>query len=176
MLKKHVHRVPSGTGTARLEAAAARYAAHLASAALSVPTQPGTDSRAPAGPTEDPVAVPRFDVVMLGVGPDGHVASLFPGRPELQERVRATLPVSDSPKPPPDRVSLTIPALNTARAVWLVVSGADKADAVRQSLAAASGDGRPDGADPLPAARVTGTQETVWWVDEAAAPAGADGG
>lgn len=146
VLKKHVHRVPSGTGAVRLEAAAARYAADLAAEALRG-----------AGPAEVPV--PRFDVVMLGVGPDGHVASLFPDHPALAEQVRTTVAVDDSPKPPPHRVSLTLPAINAARAVWLVVAGADKAEAVRVSL--------DDG--PLPAARVAGTGETVWWVDEAAA-------
>jgi 6-phosphogluconolactonase len=102
-----------------------------------------------------------FEVVMLGVGPDGHVASLFPGHSALAVDDEIAAPVTDSPKPPPERVSLTFPALNRTRATWLVVSGAEKADAVAQALA---------GGD-VPAARVAGTEETVWFLDREAASA-----
>ena len=102
-----------------------------------------------------------FEVVMLGVGPDGHVASLFPGHPALEVDDESAVPVADSPKPPPERVSLTFLALNRTRATWLVVSGAEKADAVARALA---------GGD-VPAARVGGTEETVWFLDRAAASA-----
>ena len=102
-----------------------------------------------------------FEVVMLGVGPDGHVASLFPGHSALDVDDEIAVSVTDSPKPPPERVSLTFPALNRTRATWLVVSGAEKADAVAQALA---------GGD-VPAARVGGTEETVWFLDRAAASA-----
>jgi len=100
-----------------------------------------------------------FEVVMLGVGPDGHVASLFPGHQVVDVDDKIAAPVTDSPKPPPERVTLTIPALNRTRATWLVVSGSGKADAVAEALA---------GAD-LPAARVHGTEETVWFLDREAA-------
>jgi 6-phosphogluconolactonase len=102
-----------------------------------------------------------FEVVMLGVGPDGHVASLFPGHPALEIGDEIALPVPDSPKPPPERVSLTFAALNRTRATWLVVSGAEKADAVARALSGGE----------VPAARVGGTEETVWFLDRAAASA-----
>ncbi|MGC5585726.1 6-phosphogluconolactonase [Ornithinimicrobium sp. W1665] len=144
VLVKHTHRVPGGADPARLESAVARYAVELARWA------------------DAPSPVPELDVVLLGVGPDAHVASLFPGRDELDLVEPATTAVRDSPKPPPSRVSLTLPAINAARAVWLVVAGPDKAEAVAASLDAT------DDHD-LPASCVHGRQETVWWVDEAAA-------
>ncbi|RYU11412.1 6-phosphogluconolactonase [Nocardioides iriomotensis] len=104
-----------------------------------------------------------FDLVMLGVGPDGHVASLFPGYPQLDVDAIA-LPVTDSPKPPPERITFTFPALNRNRQVWFVASGDGKADAVARALG---------GADPhdIPAAGVTGVERTVWWLDDDSASA-----
>lgn len=104
----------------------------------------------------------RFDVVMLGVGPDGHVASLFPGSPQLDVDDRVAVAVHDSPKPPPQRVSLTYGALNRTAQVWFVVSGDGKAAAVRRAL---------DRADlhEVPATGVGGQERTVWLLDEAAA-------
>lgn len=105
----------------------------------------------------------RFDVVMLGLGPDGHVASLFPGHPALGVNDRLAVGVTDSPKPPPDRVSLTFAALNRARSVWLVASGDNKAEAVAAALA-------PEGTvAATPARGVRGEEETVWFLDAAAA-------
>lgn len=103
-----------------------------------------------------------FEVVMLGVGPDGHVASLFPGSAQLDVDDRIAVAVTDSPKPPPQRISLTYAALNRARAVWLVVSGEEKAGAVARAVA---------GADlhDVPANGVHGSDETVWFLDDAAA-------
>jgi 6-phosphogluconolactonase len=99
---------------------------------------------------------PVLDVVLLGMGPDGHTASLFPGHPALEERERRVLAVV-GPKPPPWRMTLTLPVLLSARAVLNLVAGAGKADAVRRALA---------GDVALPAARVTNTQ---WMLDPAAA-------
>ena len=105
----------------------------------------------------------QFDVLMLGVGPDGHVASLFPGHPQLDVDDTIAVPVTDSPKPPPERITLTFGALNRSSEVWFVVSGEGKADAVAKALA--------DGTDlhDIPAVGVTGQDSTVWFVDEAAA-------
>jgi 6-phosphogluconolactonase len=134
-----VHEIPSTADAADVDAAAASY----------------SDTVRELGSGE-------FDIVMLGVGPDGHVASLFPGFPELDVTDRIAVGVTDSPKPPSERVSLTFPALNRARAVWFVVSGDGKADAVARAVG---------GADPhdIPAAGVSGHEETIWFLDRAAA-------
>lgn len=103
-----------------------------------------------------------FDIVLLGMGPDGHVASLFPGFAQLHETERWAVEVFDSPKPPPVRITMTFPALNNADAVWFLVSGDGKAEAVARAL----GDGT---VDDTPATGVKGQTETVWLLDEAAA-------
>ena len=72
---------------------------------------------------------------MLGIGPDGHVASLFPGFPQLDVDDQIAVPVTGSPKPPPERISLTFAALNRTKAVWFLVSGDEKAPAVARALA-----------------------------------------
>jgi 6-phosphogluconolactonase len=105
---------------------------------------------------------PNFDVHLLGVGPEGHINSLFPDSPAVRETTRLVVGVEDSPKPPPLRITLTLPAIQRSREVWLLVSGAEKADAV----AAAVG-----GADPvsIPAAGAVGREQTVWFLDNEAA-------
>lgn len=103
-----------------------------------------------------------FDVLFLGIGPDGHVASLFPGHPALDVEDRIAVAVPDSPKPPPARVSLTFGALNRSQAVWFVASGSEKADAVASAL---SGSDHHE----IPARGVSGSEETVWWLDDSAA-------
>jgi 6-phosphogluconolactonase len=103
-----------------------------------------------------------FDVVMLGVGPDGHVASLFPGYPQLDVDDTVAVPVTDSPKPPPERVSLTFGALNRAHEVWFLASGEAKADAVAKALGGAE-------VHDIPAAGVHGRERTRWLLDEEAA-------
>ena len=105
---------------------------------------------------------PSFAVCFLGVGPDGHIASLFPDRSEVTVTDRAALAVRDSPKPPPERVTLTRPVLNSSKRVWLVLTGADKASALGLALAGAS-------YASVPAAGAKGRRRTVFFVDEAAA-------
>lgn len=103
-----------------------------------------------------------FDLVMLGIGPDGHVASLFPGHGALAVDDAVAVAVPDSPKPPPERISLTFGALNRTREVWFVVSGREKAGAVARAL----------GCSPVaetPAAGVRGQERTLWFLDEEAA-------
>jgi 6-phosphogluconolactonase len=139
-----VHAMPPSDGDfAQPEDAAAWYADQLASAA-------------PEGRE-----LPRFDVLLLGIGPEGHVASIFPDSPAAHDE-RPVVAVRDCPKPPPTRVSLTFPAINSAEEVWLLVSGEGKAAAVARALAGAD-------AIELPAAGVHGTRATRWLLDTAAA-------
>jgi 6-phosphogluconolactonase len=107
-------------------------------------------------------SVPEFDVVLLGVGPDGHCCSLFPGHPGTEVRDRPVIAVHDSPKPPPTRTSLTFAALDAAREIWFVASGSGKAEAVAKALS---------GVDPVnvPSSAPRGTERTLWLVDEDAA-------
>jgi 6-phosphogluconolactonase len=135
-----VHEVPSSDDVATVDEAATAYADTVRAA--------GTD---------------RFQLVMLGVGPDGHVASLFPGHPQLDAHDAIAVPVTDSPKPPPERVTLTFEALNRAEEVWFVVSGRDKAEAVGRALAAT-----PD-VHETPASGVRGSVETIWFLDHESA-------
>jgi len=143
----NVHPMPAldeGAGIATPEDAAAAYAAELR-------------SLAPQG-----AELPTLDVLMFGMGPDGHVASLFPGHPGVDVTGVTTTGVHDSPKPPPLRVSLTFDAIHTAREVWVVAAGAEKAAAVASALTV----GTP--ASTTPAAHATGTDATLWLVDAAA--------
>ena len=105
-----------------------------------------------------------FDIVMLGLGPDGHVASLFPGFTQLDVADRAAVGVTGSPKPPPERISLTFPRLNRAASVWFLVSGDGKAEAVARAL------GGSDLHD-IPAVGVLGRDETIWFLDRESASA-----
>jgi 6-phosphogluconolactonase len=106
--------------------------------------------------------VPSFDVHLLGMGPEGHINSLFPDTPAVRETTRMVVSVDDSPKPPPQRITLTIPAIRRSREVWLMVSGAAKGDAAAAAI---------DGAQPvaIPAAGAVGLETTLWLLDEEAA-------
>lgn len=105
---------------------------------------------------------PVFDVHLLGMGPEGHINSLFPDTAAVQETERLVVGVTDSPKPPPRRITLTLPAIHLSREVWLVVSGEGKSEAV----AAAIGGAKPI---DVPSAGADGTEATVWLLDAAAA-------
>lgn len=111
-----------------------------------------------------------FEVLMLGVGPDGHVASLFPGHPAAVVRDAIVVPVEESPKPPPERISLTFEAMDRSNAVWFVAAGADKADALAAAMSGPAGIGSPEAVE-CPARVPRGTRETVWWLDPESASA-----
>lgn len=115
-----------------------------------------------AANAEPPDPAPNFDVHLLGMGPEGHINSLFPDAPAVHETTRMVVAVKDASKPPPQRITLTLPAIQRSREVWIMVSGAAKADAV----AAAIG-----GVDPasVPASGAVGRENTLWLLDENAA-------
>lgn len=104
---------------------------------------------------------PWFHVLMLGIGPDGHCASLFPGREEVEDDAVA-LAVHDSPKPPPTRISLGMATLGRAEQVWFVAAGDEKADAVARSVAGTD-------VTSTPSAGPRGLRRTTWFLDAAAA-------
>ena len=140
----NVHPFPASDGGLSLEDAADAYASELASFAGNEATHP------------------RFDITFLGVGPDGHIASLFPDREGIRETERTVIAVRNSPKPPPERLSLTRPVLNASARIWLVLSGSDKASALGLALAGAS-------YTEVPAAGAKGRKRTVFFVDRDAA-------
>jgi len=113
--------------------------------------------------SKDSARFPIFDLILLGVGPDGHTCSLFPGHPLLSEDDRWVAYITDSPKPPPRRLTLTYPVLNHAARVAFVAAGANKADTLHAVL-----DVPEEG---LPASRVRPITpgQVYWFVDEAAA-------
>jgi 6-phosphogluconolactonase len=139
-----VHPFASSDDGLDLDQAADAYAAELKAAA-------------PVG-----AEYPSFDITFLGVGPDGHIASLFPERPGIREDSLFVIPVRNSPKPPPERLSLTLPVINSSQRIWLVLAGADKASALGLTLADAS-------TFEVPAAGVHGKRSTKFLVDQDAA-------
>ncbi|MCE6994906.1 6-phosphogluconolactonase [Saccharothrix sp. S26] len=120
------------------------------------------DVLAAAARPEDHGSVPSFDVCLLGVGEEGHVASIFPESPAVREQERRVVAVRNCPKPPPTRVSLTLPAIRAAQEVWLMTTGAAKAAAVAMALTGA-------GEAQLPAAGARGRRRTLWLLDSTAA-------
>ena len=105
---------------------------------------------------------PRFDVHLLGMGGEGHINSLFPHTDAVREQHRFVVAVEDSPKPPSVRITLTLPAVRRAQHVWLLVSGANKADAVAAAVGGAD-------SDDVPSAGALGSESTVWFLDAGAA-------
>jgi 6-phosphogluconolactonase len=128
------------------EAAAAAYERMLAEA-----TRP-----------EDHGLVPTFDVCLLGVGEEGHTASIFPESPAVYEEDQMVVPVRNCPKPPPTRLSLTLTAIRSANEVWLMTTGEAKLAAVAMALGGA-------GEVQVPAAGARGRRRTLWLLDRAAA-------
>lgn len=142
----NVHPMPASDGEFGTDLVAAALSYEQLLAANAEPGQP----------------VPNFDVHLLGMGPEGHVNSLFPDTPAVLETTRMVVSVADSPKPPPQRITLTLPAVTRSREVWLMVSGAGKAEAA----AAAIGGAAPVS---IPAAGAVGSETTLWLLDEEAA-------
>lgn len=141
---ENVHEMPAADDGIDLDEAVAAYADELA--------RFGNDGQ----------PWPSFEVTLLGVGPDGHVASLFPDRDEILVTDRTVLAVRDSPKPPPERITLTRPVINSSARVWLVMAGEEKAGALGLILAGAS-------YSSVPAAGAKGTHRTIIITDAAAA-------
>lgn len=141
ILEEHVHRIPGELGP---DAAARDYDARLRSLFV------------------DDATTPTFDVTIMGVGADGHTASLFPGDPALGERKRWAAPVLGPPQAKvQERVTLTLPLLNRSRLVLFLCAGAEKRDVASRILSGA--------APELPAAQVRGIERTLWLLDRAAA-------
>ena len=108
------------------------------------------------------VKFPVFDLLLLGVGPDGHTCSLFPGHPSLNENVGWVTFVGDSPKPPPRRITFTLPVINHAHNVAFVATGEGKQDVLKEII--------EDSESRLPSALVRPvTGKLYWFLDEAAA-------
>jgi 6-phosphogluconolactonase len=149
---KNIHRVPASEADG-----AQRYESELRRVFSSLPLE------------ESPVSsdVPRFDLILLGMGPDGHTASLFPGHPAVEEKTRLVVRVDGAPKPPPARVTFTLPLINAARCVAFLVTGRDKNTALRRVL---------NGDAALPAARVAPRDGTLAFLADAAALTGEAGG
>lgn len=147
--EENLHPMPSSEEAASPQVGAEMYAEQLAAHA-----EKGGRSG---------LDLPRFTVILLGVGPDGHIASLFPSKESLEVTGRTTVGEEDSPKPPPPRVSLTFDAIHSAERVWTVVSGEDKAEAAGLAFR------EETAVEQIPAKNARGSAETIWHLDKPAA-------
>lgn len=127
------HPMPAADGVADADAAAATYAKELADVV--------------------------FDICLLSIGPEGHVASIFPGHPSFDLQTQTVIGLSESPKGEGDRISLTIAALERSREVWFLANGPDKAAALADAMA---------GSRDTPAGIVRGREATRWFIDRKA--------
>lgn len=139
-----IHSMPAPGEQPDIEQAALAYEAELADAAIDGGTHP------------------RFDIMFLGVGPDGHIASLFPDHQAVHQVDRVVVAETDSPKPPAERLTFTLPVINSSDRIWLVLAGADKASALGLALAGAR-------INDVPVAGAVGRKRTVFFVDREAA-------
>jgi 6-phosphogluconolactonase len=150
---KNIHRVPAIEPDA-----AQRYESELRRVfSSSLPLEESSSSLPSSS------GIPRFDLILLGMGPDGHTASLFPGDPAVEEEKRLVVRVDGAPKPPPSRVTFTLPLLNAARHVAFLVTGREKNAALRRVL---------NGDPALPASRVAPRDGTLTFLADAAALTG----
>lgn len=131
----NVHEFPSLDNSLSLDEAAKEFAKHFTSQNI------------------------NFDLMLMGMGPDGHVASLFPGK-GVGFDAAPVVAEHDSPKPPPLRLSFSYGVINSADEIWFTVAGADKAEAVSIVFG--------DDPETLPAGRIHGKEKTVWFVDQTA--------
>jgi 6-phosphogluconolactonase len=141
---ENIHRFATSDAGLSIDEAASAYADELRAAA------------------REGALAPSFDITLLGVGPDGHTASLFPEFPQLSVTDRAVVSVDDSPKPPPQRLTLTFPVINASQRVWVILSGAEKASVLGLALAGAA-------VEDVPVGGVQGRKRTVFFVDQDAA-------
>ncbi|MEJ2887388.1 6-phosphogluconolactonase [Actinomycetospora aeridis] len=141
---------PEDAGGGDPDHAADAYAKTLSAAASRLGGSSG------AGP------IPAFDVLLAGCGPEGHVLSIFPDSPAVHAADAGVVAVRDCPKPPPTRVSLTLPAARHAREVWLVAAGGGKAEALARAHGGAS-------EVDVPLAGLRGAERTLWVLDREAA-------
>ncbi|KAL1203285.1 putative 6-phosphogluconolactonase 2 [Cardamine amara subsp. amara] len=103
---------------------------------------------------------PQFDLQLLGMGPDGHMASLFPEHDEIKEKVKWVTFINDSPKPPSKRITFTLPVINCASYNVMAVCDKEQADSTTAALNHTKG---------IPAGQLTADVEVVWFLDQAAA-------
>ena len=132
---ENVHVFPSSDEGLTLTEAATSFAAHFDSIGI------------------------NFDLMLMGMGPDGHIASLFPGK-TVGESISSVIAEVASPKPPPFRLSFNYTTINNSKEIWFTVAGSDKAGAVATVFG--------DQPNRLPAGRISGKEKTVWYVDQTA--------